>query len=412
VVGSSGVSIMKSHDSLFRLVSVASQVFFLCSCVFFFAYTLANPVYNWDTLGYAASVVSLTETDPLVIQQTVYDELRSSVDSNIFYQLTEGFEFRKTVYEDAAAFKQQIPFYKMRVLVLALIALLAKLGVNFFLAQHIVSVCAGTAGLLCLFIVLRSHVVPIFWIFVPWLYYRYTHDLICMSHGGTDMLAFLFAALACVAFLKSSLLIYCLIPFLVLVRTDLILFSFLLLALLAFNDRLNWRFNLIAAIASIMFYLVVNKWAGNYGWQTVVYYVFASDMSATHPLEYSKIGVTLNDYFGYLLEFKGWMSQGASLCIFGCFSVGSYYLLDQFAPGAAAQRSSKEDMLNKLVLLSLASVVYVVIHFLLFPALYMRFFVAQLLVISLTFFALSSYYIRLKFGRAQDFEDRVSSTAH
>jgi hypothetical protein len=341
-------------------------------CVAFFYIAVTYPIQNWDMLGYAGSVASLSETDPHLLHQWVYEEFRAYATPGDFHTLTQSTNYRQTMFEDADGFVQQIPFYKIRVAFVLLIALMAKLGVNIYDAQHLLSAGFGSAGLFLLFLGLRQYIHSLLWLAVPYFFYQFTQDLVVVRFAGVDSFAFFWVALTLVAYVHKSPLLLPLLACSVLVRTDLILYVGLMYALVFLGDYSKWWLLGIWGAVCAGLYLWVNHWAGNYGWQTVFYFVFMTDMEATHPSEYSQIGVGLQQYLQVLARPQWvskwlWFSVAASM-----FAMLLYWY--------QLRESEHRGVVGRFCLLGLVAIAYVIVHYLLFPVIFMRFFVAQYLV--------------------------------
>jgi hypothetical protein len=167
--------------------------------------------------------------------------------------------------------------------------------------------------------------------------------------------------------------VYPLLATAVLIRTDFIIYSFLIFAALVFVQPSNWRRVLITAAITCILFLSVNKWAGNYGWQALIYFVFITDMQATHPLSYSGYQLTPGVYLRQLLE-PQWVSNWLIISIL-CGLVSVALVLTRLSP-----RESGLTSVHYIVLIGAVSLAYIVLHYLLFPALFMRFFFGHCLM--------------------------------
>jgi len=375
---------LKHYNS--ATASTLAGIFVCLSALTFLSYAIAHPVYNWDMLGYVASILSITDNNPVTIHAAVYSGLANYVDAESFTELTSSTQYRQVMYEEAGAFAQQIPFYKIRVLFLFIIKGVSALGVDLFQALHLVSATLGTASLLVIYFGLRRYIHPLFWLLIPWLFYRFTHDLIILCHGGVDMLAFFWLSVVSVLYVNKFRYLLWLLPIGIVIRTDLIIFVGLMLFLLYATRELPLRQLVLCAVVSLVLYLATNTWAGNYGWKAIVFFVFVSDMIATHPQNYAKIGFSVKDYLGFLQSPIGWISKLGYLAATGCMASGSYWLYTR----RRTSRTAADKPTTRLVYLSFVAIAYMLFHYLLFPALLMRFFVTQLLFMALATLAVAS----------------------
>jgi len=108
----------------FRAVAFATM---LISSISIFWYSLINPIDHWDMLGYAASLMSLTGMDIGTLHETVYSEMQNFTSKAKFEELVGSTSYRVSMYQDAEAFAQQIPFFKIRVLFIWMLDLVAQL---------------------------------------------------------------------------------------------------------------------------------------------------------------------------------------------------------------------------------------------------------------------------------------------
>ena len=363
-----------SDNSLYRS---AAFLVMLASCIGFFIFSINNPVENWDILGYAGSVASLWETDAVALHRGVYVEFEAYASSAAFQELTQSTSYRQAMFEDPAAFVQQIPYYKIRVAFIMLVALLGKFGVNAYEAQHLLSAGFGCAGLFLLFLGLRHHIHSLLWISVPLFFYHFTHDLLVVQTGAVDSFGFFWVVLTLLAFVHRSPLLLPLLALSVLVRTDLILYVGLMFALVFFTDYTKWKVIGLWGVVCAGLYLWVNHWAGNYGWQTVFYFVFMTDMEATHPSEYSQFGVSLQQYWQVLIR-PQWVSKWLWFTLLGLIIACGMYLY-------RLRKGEGGALVGQYIALGLVAIAYVAVHYILFPVIFMRFFVAQYLVMLLAF---------------------------
>ena len=371
--------------------------FILGSSLLFFFLCMNTQENNWDMLGYAASALNISEQNSGDIHEHVYTELRNYVSSDEFDRLTKNNSYRETMYADADAFMQQVPYYKIRVIFVGLIYVLAGFGVNIFAAGHMVSAAAASLGLLVFFYAYREIINPVYFKLLLPVLFVLVGVLDVGQKITADSLAFLWVALICWAFIKKHWFILPLLVTAVLIRTDLILLVALMLVYL-FLFRPAQRFQvMVAAIATACLYVGVNKLAGNYGWSTVFYYVFVSDMSATHPQEFMKLGLSLEQYFSAIFNnifnvinenrfLLFVLNVSLQLILFFCLNNIRKSVWEIYAM----------LLRNPVIALTLMSCGYLVLHFLLFPVLWSRFFVGQYMIAALGLFYMMTYTLDLK----------------
>ncbi len=349
---------------------------------------LLTPVDNWDMLGYAASVKSLYGMDAASIHASVFSEYQSYATAYSFEQLTKGSSYREVMHQDAEAFYQQIPFYKIRILYVLMLTLVSEMGVNVFTAMHFFSTFFAAAAFLTLYFGMRHQIHALAWIVAPVFYFFFSLELTIFQRGGVDSFSFFWVAMIAVAFFRRSKWIYPLLALSVLVRTDLILYTALIFAALFISNRAAWRDIFGWGIITLIAYSSVNHWSENLGWTALINFVFESNMLATHPQEYSQIPLSFEQYIGFIFSQHDWISNWFWVAL--GIAVLNFFLLPLSWHWASQQRDTKDENLQYLVrlqILSAISLAYICLHYLLFPAIFMRFFYGQCFISALALLA-------------------------
>jgi len=363
-----------------QMLGAMAQGMILFFSLAFFVYCMLTQEQNWDMLGYAASALTLTGNDAGYIHGYVYDSLANYVSDEEFYFLTSGNSYREIMFADPEAFMQQVPYYKIRIVYVGLMLMLSKLGLNFFAAGHLISALAASLGFIIFFRAFKDSVNEIFWYLIPFFF------ILCgVQDVGqvvtADSLAFLWFALIAHAYMHKHWSIFPLLVTSVLIRTDMLVFVAVTVGyFILFRPELRIK-SLIAAAAAVVLYLGINRWTGNYGWTTVFYYVFVSDMVAPNPEEFSQLGVTVRQYVGALISnLKNILWE----YIFWLFLVNVTVQLILLLSLQKAKDTVTEIFFkiadDPAFSLTIISCGYVFLHYLLFPAIWSRFFVAQYMV--------------------------------
>ncbi len=364
-----------SNRNIYQAFALAVVITFCLLCLIV---PLLNPVDNWDMLGYAASIKSLYGLDVAAIHTSVFSEYKSYATAQHFELLTADSSYRRTMYMDAEAFYQQIPFYKIRVLYVLLLTAASQAGVNVFTAMHFFSPFFGAAAFLTLYLGMRHHVHPFVWIAVPPFYFFLTLEFSLFQHGGVDSFAFFWVAMTTVAFFRGSKWLYPLLALSVLVRTDLILHAALMFAVALYFNRTDWRQIIVWGVITLIAYFSVNSWAGNFGWTALINFVFVSDMLATHPEQYAQNKLGVKQYLGFVLGKQDWISPWFWLSI--AISMLNLLILLAIFFLPRIQQYFDEDQIRsarRLQIISAVCLIYIILHYVLFPAVFMRFFYGQ-----------------------------------
>lgn len=360
---------------------VATMWMILC-CAVILVYALANPHAEWDMLAYAASAESLNTSDPEVIHNRVYSDLRERLSDSEFSVITDGNHYRKVMYQDAEAFAEQLPYYSIRITFNTLLATVHDFGVSVYDAGYWVSAIAFVTALLVLWGALNDRIHPLLQMVFPLVFYKYTMDFEVIRQIFADSLASVWVVFICIAYLRKSNLLLPMIALSVFVRVDLIIFSGLLLVMLVMtSNRKSYLSLFTCGLVLISSFLIVQHWAGSYGWKTLYYFAIISDMIATHPSVYSEIGFTFKEYLTSLVYPHRWVSK--VYWVTALFSMASLLVW---------KLGSLNEDNKKICRITAVCLLYIVAHYLIFPQMYLRFFVGQNLVIFAGFATLCTHY--------------------
>ena len=368
------------HSSLQLIVSL----WLIASSAAFLAYALANPIAEWDMLAYAASAETLDSSNYELIHSQVYGELKERVTAAEYDFLTSANSYRQTMHQDVVAFTEQLPFYSIRITFNTLLASLSDFGISVYDAGHWVTAAAFILALLVLWGSLNDRIHPVLQMLFPLMFFKYTKDLDVTRQILTDSLAAVWVVFMCIAYVRKSSLLLALIALSVFVRVDLIIFSGLLLLLLfVTSERKNYLSLFSCGLVLLASYFIVQHWAGNYGWSTLYYFAIISDMLATNPSEYGKLGFTLQEYLSSLFN-PEWVSR-----MYSVTAIFSIALLVAWNTGFS------NDENKRICRISSVCMLYILIHYLIFPQMYLRFFVGQNLMIYAGFAILCTHYWQL-----------------
>ncbi len=357
----------------------------IISCIMLFFYATNTPEQNWDILGYAGSSVSIENTNDSHIHNYIYQELKEYSTDEDFKDLTDKFNYRRVMFEDVDAFNQQIPFYKIRIIFVLLIFALMKIGVNIFAASHLLSAALVSGGYLAFYYAYKKSIHPVLWLSYP--LFIIIFDVVNVAQTVTaDSLAFFWMGLISFTLINAHWKsLFLLLVSLTLVRTDMIILVALITGYLILF-RTDLRFiSIVIALISLVLYFFINHYAGNYGWSTVFHYVFITGMEATHPDEYSSFGISFKQYITAVITYIPLFISERTVLLF------EILVFLQFVMWGLSQRKdffSSRDIFfeiieNPVLMLTLISLIYVIIHYAVFPILDSRFFVGQYIISTL-----------------------------
>jgi hypothetical protein len=361
-----------------------AHMYIIVVSIFLFAYTFSTPIQNWDMLGYAASATSLLNTDVNYIHSTVYEQFKQYASNEEYLQLTINHSYRNVMFNDPIAFSQQIPFYKIRILFTLLILGFVKMGVNVFVASHFITTAFTCTGILVFYYAFRKYIHPYFWAVIPIFFILFGgHDVARIVTA--DSLAFLWVGLICYAFLEQKwLAFFTLLILSTLVRTDMLVLTALFTTYLFFFHKDLRIASLITLVISVLLFIAINKYTGNYGWSAVFYYALVSDMMATNPEVYSTYGISISQYFKALFSGLSLFFYDIPTLFFEAVVTLQFSILLLENKDTTSEKSFFSRLFDSpMFILTLISILYVASHYLLFPLLDSRFFVGQYLIAGL-----------------------------
>lgn len=333
------------------------------------AFVLIFPGNNWDAIGYVAVVKSIDIKDKQALHTAVFDELRRSVSADVYRSLTTN-GFQETVSSDPESLRQVLPFYRVKPGYIASIYLLSKIGMNPFFAAHLVSTAAVAGGLWLFFLAVRRRVDPVLLIMLP-IFVLALGALQVARIITPDGLAFLAVALVFYLLLQESRPVLLVLPLLLLIRYDLIIFV-LLIILYIFVTHGRWRlWSVGSAFLALLLFTAVNQFSGSYGYATLLWVSFVESVSYPAHVQaqlswslYAPILLRgLSDLIHFYSSFLGYTA----------LVVLSFLLFLRIRERDRAEARAQQNLLALSFLVFLS----VVIHFLVFPAMWPRFFAGQ-----------------------------------
>jgi len=189
--------------------------------------------------------------------------------------------------------------------------------------------------------------------------------------SGPDGMAFMMVSISAYLLLeKQWKLLLLILPVIVLVRTDLIIFSLIVPLHILFFGYYRKSLAIISLLSSLLTFYIINAYYGYYGWQTLMYHTFIQPL--TNPGT-SSSPFTISNYIDALYTgFKVLPVNNAffvylSLCILTVYCIPKKLV--------TVKRLSMTTI--NMYFIALSSLFYVLLHFLLFPVSWERFFFGQ-----------------------------------
>lgn len=343
--------------------------FLLLFCVVSALFFIQTPRLNWDMIGYVTSARAYKPVNSQVLQKEIYELLGRSVSKDSYTDLTNG-HLRHIRATDPESLRQHLPFYQIRMIYVGLIRALWELGLNPFFASYCISAVCIALVIWILAFLPPGERHPIFLLAVPVIaILAGFHDL--ARYSTPDALSVLSVFLCYWLLLRRHLLLLIALPACILVRTDLLLllpFFYMYLWRIKAFDR---RIVALSAFMSIALYLGVNSFWGNYGWRTTFDYTFSN--KSTHPADFPHT-VTISSYLSVL---KSGVNSFFNKIHFPLYIVTTFVGIVSLMKRSSRALLSSSPLLMDILFIFLSSLLYMFVHFMLFPVVWTRFFAGQ-----------------------------------
>ena len=323
-----------------------------------------SPYLNWDMLGYIGATYALVDSNTTTVHHLTFQTLQVSLPPDAFQAFLNN-AYRRTLFDDPTAFAEQLPFYQVRIGYTWLVHILSLTGFSMITAAHAISAVSVVAALVLLFGMSKSFLAPKLRIAIP---------LAALTFGFTDIarastpdgLALLAIVGCSFLYLKNeaSVLVR-LLPLLGFIRTDLNLFSLLMLIGLVTQAAAPKRQLAVAIAATITIPLGIEAAFNHPGWATILYVTLVQPLP--YPLSVPPT-VTLEIYSEALAKGLRSLTQENSFLTYAILTVCCTLLLRKLTKGVKAPSSSASQ-------LEAICASYIALHFLLLPVAWDRFFV-------------------------------------
>lgn len=325
-----------------------------------------RPHYNWDMLMYIASAKALDGGSLQEIHAYTYRQTRQVTSPKQFKVLTTLFYNHET-YKHPKLFQEQLPFYRVKPLYIGLVYLLHKAGVHIASATHLISgVSVALALMLLCLLMLPYSSNPLVYLLPP---LALVFDVVHVARLSTpDGLAFFGMMLAVYLLLKQRTLpLLFLLPLLVGIRTDYVLFVAPLgLLLLWSNPRYKW-WTMLSLGATAGLYLTISILSQNAGWSVLFFFTFIQK----HLTPLSRpVSVSFQDYLVVLFDGLSALPSKVDFVTYVVLTGGGFWALKQRLKEVAWPALVR----SRTMLLFVTGLLFAGTHFLLFPVVKARFF--------------------------------------
>jgi hypothetical protein len=322
-----------------------------------------KPYNNWDEIGYVGSAISWSVKSPIEAQKLTFRFLREATSESSFSENTNISQYRKAVYHDPSVFALQLPFYKVKAGYVALVWLSWKLGVNPVRATSAISaLAAGCLGLIVAAILVRALGGGAGVVVYPLV--LVLGGLASAARFSTPDAESALVVFSALWLLRSSsvdktrvgVLLLCLA---VAIRPDNVILLLSCALVLTFATIVTRSIEVpvfqiaeFSAIGVVVWFLI-GKLSGYYGWKVLVHHSFTAFVNSASDLKvfgWSEYGRALLSGIAWLVGYNRDFSPQFPLVVV------LTYLLIYF------QEERRDALLLAAVLM------YMVVHFALFPS--------------------------------------------
>jgi hypothetical protein len=250
---------------------------YLCFFLLLSAYAVLQPEYTWDLLGYIGS--SVDSTDARTIHDIAFDAIRPFAAKK---DIQVDNPYRIDVAANPYHFAEQLPFYSIKPVYVALIKGEHRLGMPFPKAAVAISAVSNLLLALLLWRWLSAYLGGLA-LATACTLIMLSPNILELSRWATpDCLATLVAALALYLILERRLYFWgC--SFFVLdvwVRTDVLVLAGIVFLVLLLRGKLDFAQFASLSLLSLGSYFTINHFAGNYGLPALFYNSFQGGLTA------------------------------------------------------------------------------------------------------------------------------------
>jgi hypothetical protein len=257
--------------------SLYLQIPYLCFFLLLSAWAVRQPHYTWDLLGYVGC--SVDSTDARDIQKAAFDAIRNAASDE---DIRIDNPYRVDMAANPYHFAEQLPFYSIKPMYVALIRALHRTGMPFQKAAVAISAASNFVLALVLWYWLGAYLGGLRLVAACVLIMLSPNILVLSRWPTPDCLATTVAAIALYLILERKLYFWgCSILLVdVWVRTDALVLAGIVFAVLLLCRRLDAAQFLVLSGLALGSYFAINHFGGNYGWPALFYNSFSGGLVA------------------------------------------------------------------------------------------------------------------------------------
>jgi hypothetical protein len=257
--------------------SLYLQIPYLCFFLLLSVWAIRQPHYTWDLLGYVGCAVN--STDPKVIHDVAFDAIRDAPPDE---DIRADNPYRADVAANPYHFAEQLPFYSIKPVYVALIKVLHQSGMPF--QKSAVAISAASNFLLAVLLWQWLAAYLSSWsLAAACTLIMLSPNILVLSRWATpDCLATLVAAVAFYLILERKSYFWgsAILLLDVWIRTDALVLAGIVFAVLLITRKLDIIQFAALSLLALGSYFTINHFAGNYGWPALFYNSFLGGLTA------------------------------------------------------------------------------------------------------------------------------------
>ena len=358
--------------------------YYLLCGLYVLAMSLQKPTLNWDAVAYVAAARAMETNQPDEIHDFAYRQYRKAVESttaepSAIPPTDDDKTYRKAMQESAGAFMENVRFYQIRPAYTGAVFGLYKAGVNPVFATYLISALSAFLAVGVMFLIARPRMTLPFLLALPPLALSFKLRAIA-SASSPDSLALLGMMICAYLFIAERKELLAILPLLLPIRTDLVLFVVLLQGYLFLFGPYKKRWIAVSLAATVLIHAFLGWHYGYPGWTSVFYTTFVTHV--IHPLS-SPPTLTVWQYVVVFFRGAAQAISSTAFTLYAVVAILSACLL-------FAEKPIGRLVHSKMHVLLVLSAAYIGVHFVLFPAAWERFFIGAYILSGIAFFSLLS----------------------
>ncbi len=338
-----------------------------------------NPWFDWDIVSYIWNVKYIENKDREEVHTETYKELKNYLDEWRYKIILEANKYRKTIYKDTEAFFDIMPFYNIKFIYIWTTYFFTKLWFGIIDAILAVSILSYLWFSIILFFLFRKELEKYPILFFPLYLMTFSSPILIAWRSTTpDMFAWFLLLVWTFLIIRKNIILWLLVLILSLwVRTDSIIFIWVLMFYLKFftekEYKIDYKTFFIWWFLALAFYKWINTYFHNFWYLTLYYNSFVE--AIPYPSVF-KFDITLWEYIWHLKDKIALLVQLRDNKPITFFP---FYIILSFVAFALWQKN-KIKLSNIFMWLLIVSTFTLLFKFAIFPNIQERYFVFHFII--------------------------------